>query len=50
MGRMQKKHETEGKEQLKTIACTIKADGLPNALIAEYLGITDAEIETLLKE
>ncbi len=45
-----KEHETERKEQLKTIACTMKADGLLNVLIAEYLGITDAEIETLLKE
>ena len=35
---------------MKTNAHAMKADGLPNALIAKYLGITETEVEKLLKE
>ena len=35
---------------MKTNAHAMKADGLPNSLIAKYLGITEAEVEKLLNE
>ena len=34
----------------KEVACAMKADGLSNTLIAKYLGISETEVEKLLKE
>ena len=41
----------EGREEeRRKNALNMKADGLPSALIAKYLGIAEAEVEMLLKE
>ena len=41
---------TAVENKAKEVALAMKADGLSNTLIAKYLGITEAEVEMLLKE
>ena len=41
---------TAVENKAKEFALAMKADGLSNTLIAKYLGITEPEVEKLLKE